>query len=93
MAAPVIVVLLIMDLALGLVAKTVPQVHVFVEGLPPKIALSLLVLALLPLMATAWNDTLGIFQDIYTGSWKRGERVMAPLALKKTKQRILRRTA
>lgn len=62
MAAPIIVVLLIMDLALGLVAKTVPQVHVFVEGLPLKIALSLLVLgALLPLMATAWDDTLGIF--------------------------------
>lgn len=61
-AAPVIVVLLIMDLALGLVAKTVPQVHVFVEGLPLKIALALLILGiLLPPMAMAWEDLLDIF--------------------------------
>lgn len=61
-AAPVMVVLLIMDLALGLVAKTVPQVHVFVEGLPLKIALALLILGLLlPPMAMAWENLLGDF--------------------------------
>jgi flagellar biosynthetic protein FliR len=61
-AAPVIVVLLIMDLALGLIAKTVPQVHVFVEGLPLKIALTLVILGLiLPLMATAWEGLLDSF--------------------------------
>lgn len=61
-AAPVIVIMLILDLSLGFVAKTVPQVHVFVEGLPLKIALALLILGiLLPLMAAAWEDLLGIF--------------------------------
>lgn len=61
-AAPVILIMLILDLALGFVAKTVPQVHVFVEGLPLKIALALLILGiLLPLMAAAWEDLLGIF--------------------------------
>ncbi len=61
-AAPVIVILLIMDLALGLIAKTVPQVHVFVEGLPLKIALALLILGvLLPPMAVAWESLLDEF--------------------------------
>ncbi len=61
-AAPVIVVLLIMDLALGLIAKTVPQVHVFVEGLPLKIALALLILGiLLHPMAAAWESLLDNF--------------------------------
>lgn len=63
-AAPVIVVLLIMDLALGLVAKTVPQVHVFVEGLPLKIALALVLLGILcPLMAVAWESLLDSFSQ------------------------------
>ncbi len=61
-AAPLIMVLLILDLALGLIAKTVPQVHVFVEGLPLKIALSLLLIGLLlPLMGVAWENLLDVF--------------------------------
>ena len=61
-AAPVMMILLIVDLSLGLIAKTVPQVHVFVEGLPLKIALALGLLALLlPAMAVAWVDLLDTF--------------------------------
>lgn len=57
--APVVVILLIMDMALGLIAKTVPQVHVFIEGLPLKVAMSLLILALMvPLMGVVWEDLL-----------------------------------
>lgn len=64
MASPVIVVLLIVDLALGFIAKTVPQVHVFVEGLPLKIALALVLLGILcPLMAVAWESLLDNFSQ------------------------------
>ncbi|HHX87798.1 MAG TPA: flagellar biosynthetic protein FliR [Firmicutes bacterium] len=63
-AAPVMVVLLIVDIALGLIAKTVPQVHVFVEGLPLKIALALVMLGLLlPLMVAAWESLLDCFSQ------------------------------
>ncbi|NMA91947.1 MAG: flagellar biosynthetic protein FliR [Firmicutes bacterium] len=63
-AAPVVMVLLIVDLALGLIGKTVPQVHVFVEGLPLKIALSLVLLGLLlPAMALAWEGLLDSFSQ------------------------------
>ena len=46
-AAPVIIVIWVMDIALGLLSKTVPQIHVFIVGLPLKIALVLLVFLLL----------------------------------------------
>lgn len=51
LAAPVAAVLILTDLALGFLARVVPQIHVFILGLPLKIALALLVLVfLLPLM-------------------------------------------
>ncbi len=46
-AAPVVVVIIIVDIALGLVSKTVPQIQVFIIGLPLKVALGLLVIYLL----------------------------------------------
>lgn len=56
-AAPVVVVLWIMDLALGFVAKTVPQIHVFIVGLPLKVALVLgLFMLLLPLLGVVMSD-------------------------------------
>lgn len=51
-SAPVLMILLCMDLALGFIAKTVPQLHVFIEGLPLKIALALFSFTLLlPLLS------------------------------------------
>ncbi len=44
-AAPVMGALLLADLALGLVARAVPQVNVFLVGLPAKIALGLAIAA------------------------------------------------
>ncbi len=66
LAAPIIVTLLLVDLALGLVARTVPQIHVFIEGLPLKIALSLLLVAvLLPLTGIAMENFLNRFLRQY----------------------------
>ncbi|MGE7089879.1 flagellar biosynthetic protein FliR [Lysinibacillus sp. NPDC048646] len=44
MAAPVIATLFLVDLALGITAKTVPQLNIFVVGFPIKIGVSFLVL-------------------------------------------------
>ena len=64
LVAPIIIILMILDIALGLLAKTVPQVHVFIEGLPLKIAFSMLLFAvLLPLFGTVWEGLL----DHFTG--------------------------
>ena len=62
MVAPIVVILMVMDIALGLIAKTVPQVHVFVEGLPLKIALSLLLFAILiPMFGVVMEEYLDRF--------------------------------
>ncbi|MDN5344689.1 MAG: flagellar biosynthesis protein FliR [Clostridia bacterium] len=56
-AAPVIAVLLIADLALSLIARTVPQLNVFILGFPLKIGLGLVVLiAILPLLAAVFSN-------------------------------------
>ncbi len=60
-AAPVIIVLWLLDLALGLLSKAVPQIHVFIVGLPLKIALVLFVfLLLLPLLGDMLGDVFAI---------------------------------
>ncbi|MEE3807030.1 flagellar biosynthetic protein FliR [Lysinibacillus fusiformis] len=44
MAAPVVATLFLVDLALGITAKTVPQLNIFVVGFPIKIGVSFLVM-------------------------------------------------
>lgn len=44
MAAPVVATLFLVDLALGITARTVPQLNIFVVGFPIKIAVSFIVL-------------------------------------------------
>lgn len=53
-AAPVTVVVLITDIALGIIAKSMPQINVFILGLPVKIIVGLLVILL----------TIGAFRGI-----------------------------
>lgn len=58
-AAPVIIILWITDIALGFLSKTVPQIHVFIVGLPLKIALVLLVfLFTIPLLG-------GVLREVF----------------------------
>ncbi len=53
LAAPVMAALFLTDVALGLVARTIPQMNIFTVGYPLKIALGLVTLAVtLPLLAT-----------------------------------------
>jgi len=52
-AAPIIAVMLISDLSLSFISRTVPQIHVFIIGFPLKAGLGMLVLIIiLPLFAT-----------------------------------------
>lgn len=62
-AAPVIAVLIVVDVTLGLVARTVPQLNVFILGFPLKIGLGILTLAVVaPLLATVCNSIFGIIE-------------------------------
>ncbi|NLZ93489.1 MAG: flagellar biosynthetic protein FliR [Firmicutes bacterium] len=47
LAAPVITILIFCDLALGLLSKTVPQLHVFIVGMPLKVGVALLTVYLI----------------------------------------------
>lgn len=58
-AAPVIATAIITDISLGLISKTVPQLHVFLVGLPLKVFLGFLVVYLtLPYMSLLMEDVL-----------------------------------
>ncbi len=61
-ALPVVAVLLITDICLGLVARTVPQLNVFILGFPLKAALGLVALGILaPILATVAS---GVYQQM-----------------------------
>lgn len=60
-ALPVVAVLLMVDVSLGLLAKTVPQLQVFMVGLPLKLGVGMITLILvIPLMAS-------VFENIFNG--------------------------
>ncbi|MCR3921373.1 MAG: flagellar biosynthetic protein FliR [Firmicutes bacterium] len=62
-AAPVVAAILITDISLGLISKTVPQLQVFMVGLPLKFFIGLLVLYLtLPYLALMME---GVFDRLY----------------------------
>lgn len=59
-AAPVVGSLLVTDVALGIIARTVPQMNVFIVGMPAKIAIGLVILILI-LSLYVW--LLGVLFD------------------------------
>jgi len=67
-SAPILAVLLIADLTLGFLARTAPQINVFLTGFPIKIAVGLLTLSLLiPLLGTVLRSIFNIIErDLYT---------------------------
>lgn len=57
-AAPIFVTLLITEVALGVVARTVPQINIFFVGMPLKIVVGLLTAILvLPMLSTLFKKT------------------------------------
>ena len=67
-AAPVLSVLLICDLALGFLSRTTPQINVFLTGFLIKIVVGMLVLAfLMPFMGTVMQSLINVIEnDLYT---------------------------
>ena len=67
-SAPVLAVLVVSDLTLGFLARTAPQINVFLTGFPVKIAAGLLVMSfLLPLLGGLLRSLAGIIErDLYT---------------------------
>lgn len=64
LAAPLVAVLVVSDVALALVARTVPQLNVFMLGFPLKAGLGVAVLiVLLPLLAAAFGRVLGLMEQ------------------------------
>lgn len=62
-AGPVFAVLIIIDISLGLVARTVPQLNVFMLGFPLKIGLGVLALAIVtPLLASVFSNVFSLIQ-------------------------------
>jgi flagellar biosynthetic protein FliR len=45
-SAPIIAAIFIADIALGIISKTVPQLNIFIVGMPLKIAMGLIILAI-----------------------------------------------
>ena len=63
-AAPVMITLLLTDVALGIVARTVPQMNIFIVGFPLKIGVGLLMLgAGLPLVMQVFGRSLTEIQE------------------------------
>ncbi len=62
-SAPVLAVLVISDLTLGFLARTTPQINVFLTGFPIKIAVGLLTLSfLLPLLGTVFRSLYNMIE-------------------------------
>ena len=59
--APVIVTLFLVELALGLLSRMIPQINVFVEGIPLKIIITLLMLSL------SLNFMVAVIAGIFKG--------------------------
>lgn len=66
--APVLAVLLVSDMTLGFLARTTPQINVFLTGFPIKIAAGLLTLSLLiPLLGTVLRSLFNMIErDLYS---------------------------
>ena len=66
-AAPIIAILLFTSVALGLLARTVPQMNIFIVGFPLKLAIGLLAVGLtLPLLSTMLRNLFqGLGEDIF----------------------------
>ncbi|SHE69107.1 flagellar biosynthetic protein FliR [Desulfofundulus australicus DSM 11792] len=67
-AAPVVAVVLIIDLCLGLLGRTAPEMNIFMLGFPLKIALGILTLSIMvPLFGVVFRALVRMMeQDLYT---------------------------
>lgn len=67
-ALPVVSMVLVVDIALGIIARTVPQINVFIVGLPLKIAAGMVgMIIVMPLYVVALDVLFnGIYHNLFT---------------------------
>ena len=70
LASPVMIVILLVDMSMALMARTMPQMNVFIVGLPLKIFVGLMVLAL------SLGYLLPVFERVFAGLFGGWERVI-----------------
>jgi flagellar biosynthesis protein FliR len=64
LAAPVMVTLILLDVGLGVVSRSVPQMNIFIVGFPMKIGLGLFfTAAALPIFGLVFNKALVVFNE------------------------------
>jgi len=63
-AAPIVGAIFLTDISLGILARTVPQLNVFVVGFPAKLAVGLF--AIMAVMPIAFGVMTGLFSGLYT---------------------------
>lgn len=62
-AAPVIIVIWLLDIALGFISRTVPQIHVFIVGLPLRVFMAMFIFMLIiPLLDGVMTDVFGLLR-------------------------------
>jgi flagellar biosynthetic protein FliR len=69
LAAPVVFALLLVDVGVGIVSRSIPQLNVFTLGIPAKIIVGLLVLAaslaaMAPVMARVFETVFAFWQRL-----------------------------
>lgn len=70
-AIPIMIIILISDLTLGLVARTVPQLNVMILGMPIKILVGLACFSLaLPIFLSMIEKSFMMLPDVYKGFYK-----------------------
>lgn len=70
-AIPIVLIILITDITMGLVARTVPQLNIMILGLPIKILVGLTCFSiLLPVLFKELIQLFNIIPDIYKGIFK-----------------------
>jgi flagellar biosynthesis protein FliR len=74
MAAPLVAALFMTDLALGMLARTAPQFNIFVVGVPIKLLVGLVLLAIL------LHGMLFLFQDLFTAMFQAMEKAISILS-------------
>ncbi len=68
LSAPIFVTLLLTEISMGIIARTVPQINIFFVGLPMKVLLGLSTLFIaLPMLASMFRRMVnGLVEDIWT---------------------------
>ncbi len=67
LSAPIVVVIILTDILLGIMSRTMPQMNVFVVGLPLKIIIGMFIISLtIPIFGTMTNKVFSeMIKDIY----------------------------